>query len=171
MRDEIMNENFSQDQANSNSAGSPMRSPEESPVPAAAPSTHRLLVSAQTDIGCVRTNNEDNYGYDESLGIYVICDGMGGMASGEVASSRAVAAILATYRSSAGSGLPVSTRLLQAISTANKDVWDFGSAPEHNGMGTTTVVAAVDGDRLVLGNVGDSRAYMVQGNQCAPAHR
>jgi len=127
----------------------------------------RIAVSALSDIGCVRTNNEDFFGYDESLGIFIVCDGMGGMASGEVASSRAVAAIMKTFAFSAASGAPVSTRLLYAINAANLDVWENGQVPENKGMGTTVVAAALDGDRLILGNVGDSRAYILQGDQCA----
>jgi protein phosphatase len=137
----------------------------EPPAPAAPP--FRVAVSALSDIGCVRGNNEDCFGYDESLGIFVVCDGMGGMASGEVASSRTVAAIMQSYAASAASGLPVSTRLLHAINTANLDVWESGQIPENRGMGTTVVAAAVDGDKLILGNVGDSRAYILQDNRCA----
>jgi serine/threonine protein phosphatase PrpC len=132
-----------------------------------APAPIRIAVSALTDVGCVRSNNEDFFGYDESLGIYIVCDGMGGMASGEVASSRAVAAILNSFASSAASGLPVSTRLLHAINAANQDVWENGQTPENKGMGTTTVAAALDGGKLILGNVGDSRAYLIQDGQCA----
>jgi len=136
-------------------------------APAAqAPARLQVAVSALSDVGCVRTNNEDFFGYDEAQGIYVVCDGMGGMASGEVASSRAVAAIVEAYANSAALGLPVSTRLLHAINTANADVWENGQIPENKGMGTTTVVAALDGDKLILGNVGDSRAYIIQGDQC-----
>jgi protein phosphatase len=141
-------------------------SAEPSAVDAGAPSM-RIAVSALTDVGCLRKNNEDFYGYDESLGIYVICDGMGGMASGEVASSRTVAAILKSYADSAASGLPVSSRLLLAINTANLDVWECGQIPENKGMGTTVVVAALDGEKLILGNVGDSRAYILQDDKCA----
>jgi protein phosphatase len=133
--------------------------------PVTAPAL-RVLVSALSDIGCVRSNNEDFFGYDESLGIYVVCDGMGGMASGEVASSRSVAAILESFAQSATSGLPISTRLLHAINNANTDVWEKGQIPEHKGMGTTVVVAAVDGSKLILGNVGDSRAYLLKDGQC-----
>jgi protein phosphatase len=154
-------------------AGHPEGTPaESSPVESiesqapAAPSI-RLAVSALTDIGCVRSNNEDYFGYDEPLGIYVVCDGMGGMASGEVASSRTVAAIVSSFAASAASGLPVSSRLLQAIIAANLDVWENGQIPENKGMGTTAVVAALDGDRLILGNVGDSRAYILQDGKCA----
>ena len=103
---------------------------------------------------------------DESLGLYVVCDGMGGMASGEVASASAVATILETFTASAASGAPVSTRLLGAIDAANRTVWQHGQAPEHKGMGTTVVVAALDGKKLVIGNVGDSRADPAQGGQC-----
>jgi len=126
----------------------------------------RIAVSALSDVGRVRTNNEDSFGYDESLGIYVVCDGMGGMASGEVASSHAVAAIVKSYAETAPQGLPVSTRLLMAINAANLDVWQNGQVPENKGMGTTAVVAALDGNKLVLGNVGDSRAYLIQDGQC-----
>ena len=135
--------------------------------PFAAAPPFRIAVSALTDVGCVRANNEDFFGYDESLGIYVVCDGMGGMASGEVASSRTVAAIMSSYAASAASGLPVSSRLLHAINAANLDVWENGQIPENKGMGTTAVVAALDGDKLILGNVGDSRAYILQDDKCA----
>jgi protein phosphatase len=126
----------------------------------------RIAVSALSDIGCVRTNNEDAFGYDESLGIFVICDGMGGMASGEIASSRAVAAIVNSFAGTAILDVPVSTRLLLAITAANSDVWENGQLPANRGMGTTAVVAALDGDKLILGNVGDSRAYILQDRQC-----
>jgi serine/threonine protein phosphatase PrpC len=126
----------------------------------------RLEVSALSDIGCVRTNNEDSFGFSESDGVYLVCDGMGGMASGEVASASAVATILETFTASAASGIPISTRLLQAIVAANTTVWQQGQVPEHKGMGTTVVAAALDGDKLIIGNVGDSRAYMVESGQC-----
>jgi protein phosphatase len=138
-----------------------------SPAPSGdSPAPIKIAVSALSDVGCVRANNEDSFGYDEGLGIFVVCDGMGGMASGEVASARAVAAIVNTFAESAASGLSVSARLLYAINTANQDVWDNAQIPEHKGMGTTAVAAALDGDKLILGNVGDSRAYIVQGAQC-----
>ncbi|MGA2166948.1 MAG: PP2C family serine/threonine-protein phosphatase [Terracidiphilus sp.] len=141
-------------------------SPDSTPAAGVVSPPLRIAVSALSDIGCVRTNNEDFFGYDESLGIYIVCDGMGGMASGEVASSRAVAAIMKGFAYSAASGAPVSTRLLYAINAANLDVWENGQVPENRGMGTTAVVAALDGDKLILGNVGDSRAYIIQGGQC-----
>ena len=126
----------------------------------------RIAVSALSDVGCVRANNEDAFGYDETLGIFAVCDGMGGMASGEVASARAVAAIVNSFAASAASGAPISSRLLHAINTANLDVWENGQLPENKGMGTTAVVAARDGSKLILGNVGDSRAYIIQDGQC-----
>jgi serine/threonine protein phosphatase PrpC len=126
----------------------------------------RIVVSALTDIGCVRANNEDAFGYDEAIGIYVVCDGMGGMASGEVASAHAVATLVNTFADFAARDLSVSSRLLHAINAANAHVWEDGQIPENKGMGTTAVAAARDGDKLIVGNVGDSRAYIIQDNQC-----
>jgi len=151
-------------------SGAPSGQPSESAPPASAAAGAstpiRIAVSALSDIGCVRTNNEDAFAYDETLGIFVVCDGMGGMASGEVASARAVAAIVNTFAGSASSGIPISARLLHAINAANLDVWENAQIPENKGMGTTAVVAALDGDKLILGNVGDSRAYILQDDQC-----
>lgn len=144
----------------------PEAGPQSTPAVQLTSTSIRIAVSALSDIGCVRTNNEDFFGYDEPLGVYVVCDGMGGMASGEVASSHAVAALMQSYASSADSGAPVSTRLLYAINAANLDVWENGQIPENKGMGTTAVVAALDDDKLILGNVGDSRAYIFQDGQC-----
>jgi serine/threonine protein phosphatase PrpC len=121
---------------------------------------------AATDIGCVRENNEDAFGFDESFGIYVVCDGMGGLDSGEVASSLAMAAILSNFRSTAQSHGNVGSRLLMAISTANRDVFEFAAVPPLKGMGTTAVAAAIDVNRLLIANVGDSRAYLIDNGQC-----
>jgi protein phosphatase len=147
-------------------ASEPAALPQEPAAAAAAAPAIRIDVSALSDIGCVRTNNEDFFGYDEQHGVYVVCDGMGGSASGEVASASAVSSILQTFKASAGSQMPVSTRLLQAIVAANSAVWIGGHAPEHRGMGTTVVAAALDGDKLVIGNVGDSRAYILDAGRC-----
>jgi serine/threonine protein phosphatase PrpC len=135
------------------------------PEPQPQPLLH-LEVSAQSDVGCVRANNEDAFGYSEADGLYVVCDGMGGMASGEVASALAVVTMVETFAASGSSGAVVSTRLLEAISAANRTVWLHGQSAEHKGMGTTVVAAATSGDKLIVGNVGDSRAYLMEGGQC-----
>jgi serine/threonine protein phosphatase PrpC len=160
-----MNEDFVNDFSPSSSpSGQSSETAQSDPSP--APTPLRIAVSALSDVGCVRTNNEDAFGYDESLGIFVVCDGMGGMASGEVASALAVSGIVNSFNDTAASGAPVSTRLLLALNAANTDVWENGQLPVNRGMGTTAVVAALDRDKLIVGNVGDSRAYIIQDGQC-----
>jgi serine/threonine protein phosphatase PrpC len=125
----------------------------------------KVEVAALSDMGCVRTNNEDSFGYDPARQVYVVCDGMGGMASGEVASQMAVSAFLEVVAAS-DRAVPIEMTLHQAIIAANDSVFQTGLQPEHKGMGTTLVAACVEESKLIIGNVGDSRAYMVQNSQC-----
>jgi serine/threonine protein phosphatase PrpC len=132
-----------------------------------------LNFAAATDIGCKRGNNEDSFGYDAELHIYVVCDGMGGGAAGEVASGMAVRALIETFESQSSEsyddGLlpPVEERLLDSINEANRTVRDAADAdPQLHTMGTTLVCACLDGNRLLVGNVGDSRAYLVRDGAC-----
>jgi serine/threonine protein phosphatase PrpC len=130
-----------------------------------------LDFAAVTDIGCRRSNNEDSYGYDLEQHIYVVCDGMGGNAAGEVASSMAVRTLIETFEASAvaadGDAPAVEHRVTQAIGEANRVVHAAGmETAELRNMGTTLVCVCLDGDRAVIGNVGDSRAYLVRNGVC-----
>lgn len=128
--------------------------------------------AAVTDLGCIRTNNEDSYGYDAEQQLYVVCDGMGGRAAGEVASGMAVRTLIESFASSGsttpeGEALPIANRLVQAIVDANQAVREAGAENlELRTMGTTLVCACLDGDRAVIGNVGDSRAYLIRNGNC-----
>jgi protein phosphatase len=130
-----------------------------------------LEVAGKTDLGCVRANNEDNFGYDSRYGIFVVCDGMGGQAAGEVASKMGVDILLDYFRNlaSAPDGPPVSgqtpwaTSLASAIQLANSTIFKAGQEQNgRNGMGSTIVAALVRGNSLAIGHVGDSRIYMVR---------
>lgn len=141
--------------------------------------TLAVEVAGQTDIGCARQNNEDNFGFDSRYGIFVVCDGMGGQAAGEVASKMGVDVLLQYFRetappSSNGHSLSIapaakgadSSALAQAIDLANRTIYSAGhSGGSHSGMGSTIVAALMRGHSLAIGHVGDSRIYMIrQGN-------
>ncbi len=143
----------------------------------ASPMTQTPAVSlnfaAATDIGCKRGNNEDSFGYDVEQQIYVVCDGMGGNAAGEVASGMAVRAFIETFESQmqesseGGPPPPIEECLLNSIGEANRTVREAGEGnSELQSMGTTLVCACLDGARVVIGNVGDSRAYLVRNGTC-----
>ncbi|HYM75927.1 MAG TPA: Stp1/IreP family PP2C-type Ser/Thr phosphatase [Candidatus Dormibacteraeota bacterium] len=126
-----------------------------------------------TDIGLVRKNNEDNFGYDLRHGIFVVCDGMGGQQAGELASKIGVDTVLECYRQSrneapvGGPGFEgVSRRaadLAGAIQLANLAIHEAGVRdPTVAGMGSTIVAVAVDGGLFSIANVGDSRIYLIR---------
>ena len=130
-------------------------------------------VAGKTDVGCVRTNNEDNFGFDSRHGIFVVCDGMGGQAAGEVASKMGVDILLDYFRNHASdagkqslnvqNGLSGAQSLANAIQLANKTIFQTGQEQNgRNGMGSTIVAALVRGNSLAIAHVGDSRIYLVR---------
>ena len=121
----------------------------------------KIEVAVRSDMGCVRKNNEDNFGYDPANGFYVVCDGMGGVAAGEVASAIACSTAISTYAAQPDE-TPVHTRLALSIHSANAAVRHAALDDNQHGMGTTLVCAVVQGNKLLVGNVGDSRAYLFQ---------
>lgn len=128
-----------------------------------------LDFAAATDIGCVRGNNEDSFGYDAEQHLYVVCDGMGGSAAGEVASGMAVRALIENFEAlgASNASLPIDQKLMHAIHAANRAVRDAAEAnTQLYNMGTTLVCASLDSSRLVIGNVGDSRTYLIRGGDC-----
>lgn len=136
----------------------------------------RLLLDAFgiSESGPVRRRNEDAFLVDPDLSLFVVADGMGGHAAGEVASRLAVEAIHDFVRRSAGAGdlswpcgidpglSRAGNRLRTAIFLANRRVF-HAAAERHDyaGMGTTVVCGLVSGARLVIGHAGDSRLYVL----------
>ncbi len=118
-----------------------------------------------SDIGRVRTNNEDSFFYDAEKGIFIVADGMGGHNSGEVASAFAVSMVKDfLIQKSPGIGRRISSSDLEAgVKAANSLVYARGRAlPKDSGMGTTLVCACGDGETLTLAHVGDSRGYILR---------
>lgn len=130
----------------------------------------RLAVAGLTDVGRRRERNQDNVTHyiptDEHLleekgALFVVCDGMGGHAAGEVAAELGVNTIRDAYYSSTESD--IIRRFAYAVKQANQTI--FGYAREHpevTGMGTTCVAMVVHGGRGYFVNIGDSRAYLIR---------
>ncbi|HTF63971.1 MAG TPA: protein phosphatase 2C domain-containing protein [Edaphobacter sp.] len=127
----------------------------------------RMEVAALSDVGYRRSNNEDSFGYDAKTNIFVVCDGMGGVAAGEIASYKAVELTLKIYNDLGSQEMNTEGRLRSAIASANETVWNM-SQQDHKlrGMGTTLVAASILRNKLVIGNVGDSRAYFLRDGDC-----
>ena len=113
------------------------------------------VFAAATDVGRVRANNEDAWGAGDTL--WVVADGMGGHAGGEIASRLAVDTVLSAAPADEGA-------LRDAFAAAHHAVVE-ASTGDLAGMGTTLVVAAREaGGEVVLGSVGDSRGYLWDGD-------
>ncbi|HYL64658.1 MAG TPA: Stp1/IreP family PP2C-type Ser/Thr phosphatase [Candidatus Methylomirabilis sp.] len=136
----------------------------------------RIVSGGVTDLGRVRSNNEDCFRIVEPLNLYVLSDGMGGEAHGEVASALAVETIVkycmdaerGEASAPCGNSEPTwserTKRLTRAVHLANKNIYESAEAhPEQHGMGATLTAAWINGSRLSIAHVGDSRAYLLRG--------
>ena len=135
----------------------------------------RIVSGGVTDLGRVRTNNEDCFRIVEPLNLFVLSDGMGGEAHGEVASALAVETIVKYCMDPQGdlaatqigtsepSWSEKTKRLTNAVHLANKNIYDSAEAhPEQHGMGATLTAAWIDGSKMSIAHVGDSRAYLLR---------
>ena len=114
----------------------------------------RVTAAAATDIGRVREGNEDSYLTEEPL--FAVADGMGGHRGGEVASQLAVETLEKLFKKGAGD-------LPDQVQEANRVVFERSVVDEKvAGMGTTLTAALVEGDRVRVAHVGDSRAYLLR---------
>ncbi len=119
----------------------------------------------KTDVGCVRTENQDHYYCnDASLGmfdnLYIVADGMGGHNAGGYASQYVTNKLVEHAEKS--TGWDVVAFLKDVLKQLNQELLDTGKEkPEYQGMGTTVVVATQKEDKLYVANVGDSRLYLL----------
>jgi serine/threonine protein phosphatase PrpC len=132
------------------------------------------LHSAKSDVGRKRPHNEDCFLAEPSLGLYVVCDGMGGGNAGEVASRMAIETILAHLQSPTTSRAddadpddpnlsPAANELARAIRAANAAVFDASwKHARYTGMGTTVAAIRLIGRSLAIAHVGDSRVYLIR---------
>ena len=128
--------------------------------------------AAATDCGRKRPSNEDAFGYSVEHGVYVVCDGMGGAAAGEVASSLAVDEMMRLLTSGgaahSGAGGAEAARSLiedaeQALASANAAIFNRSRHSRNlSGMGTTLVSLVAENRRVWMMNVGDSRGYRMR---------
>jgi serine/threonine protein phosphatase PrpC len=144
----------------------------------------RLHAAGMTDIGSTRTTNEDAFGISNGLQLYIVADGMGGHAAGEVASKMAVDVVtewMASTRDESEITLPFDVpedlplpakRLTAAIKLANQKIHRLGQEDSrYTGMGTTVVAVCQDGNQIHIAHAGDSRAYLIRSQEIRPLTR
>jgi protein phosphatase len=135
----------------------------------------RIASGSVSDVGRVRTNNEDCYKIVEPLNLFVLSDGMGGEVHGEIASAMAVETVVkhcldAETNPAAqviGAVQPYwsarTKHLATAVHLANRTIFKAAEKnPDHHGMGATLTAAWIDGAKLSIAHVGDSRAYLLR---------
>jgi serine/threonine protein phosphatase PrpC len=138
----------------------------------------QIVSGGVSDVGRVRTNNEDSFRIVEPQNLFILSDGMGGEAHGEVASAMAVETITKycsqneELKQDSGATLPGTVleswsaptkRLQNAVFQANFAIYNSAQEhPEQRGMGATLTAGWINGSKLSLAHVGDSRAYLLR---------
>ncbi len=131
----------------------------------------KARASGLSDIGRVRETNEDQFLVAEDLGLYAVADGMGGHAAGEIASELAIQSLAGALRSASREGPAADAadarrRLEAAVAAANQKICaSIAGHDDRRGMGTTIVVLLTLRDLVIVGHVGDSRAYLLRDGQ------
>lgn len=140
----------------------------------------KLIAYGKTDVGVERTKNEDQFYSDEDLGLFIVADGVGGHAAGEVASTMAVEVIRDYIRMSMKGKEQVigemnaqfkeeTNRVAAGIRRANQSIYESSQkdATVHR-MGTTVAAVLITGGKLSIAHVGDSRIYLVREHALFP---
>jgi serine/threonine protein phosphatase PrpC len=141
-----------------------------------------LEIVSETNPGMVRSHNEDSVGHEDSCGLVVLADGMGGYNAGEVASGITVSVLTTEIRhrlqsvspvESTGSGEEMGVALLREnVQKANSSIYQAAqSQPQYAGMGTTVVAGLFYDNRVAVAHVGDSRMYRLRGEEFGPVTR
>ena len=138
----------------------------------------QIVVGARSDVGMVRQNNEDCFAVDPGLNLFILCDGMGGQAAGEVASKLGADVLLEHCRQAAKNphlGMMegyqeefsrATNRLASGIRLSNQAIHEAaGQQNSTAGMGSTVVAAQVTDNVLSVAHVGDSRAYLFRNGE------
>lgn len=137
-----------------------------------------IVAYGQTDVGQKRDHNEDYLLVDEALGLYVVCDGMGGHAAGEVASQHAATTVQRVVKDGAAAIEELKKKdtpetrekvvqlVEHAVQRACSEIFQMATADSGKaGMGTTLIMVLCVGDKGLMAHVGDSRLYMVRQGQ------
>jgi protein phosphatase len=149
------------------------------PEPIVVPTVRELSAAAATDVGQQRDHNEDFYSIEtccrikqnpgdsstEYRGLYILCDGMGGHAAGEVASSMAIQELQKYWAEHWQAVLPSEEEIQQAIIFTNQALFEINQSKEAAGngrMGTTLVLVMVQDNQVAIAHVGDSRCYILE---------
>ncbi|HZS35614.1 MAG TPA: Stp1/IreP family PP2C-type Ser/Thr phosphatase [Polyangia bacterium] len=137
----------------------------------------KIRYAAKTDVGMKRTHNEDYFSLIEDEQLFIVADGMGGHAMGEVASKMAADTLGEFYQRTKDEDATwpykmdrqlsyVENRLVCGIKLANWRIYEAATKdPRCKGMGTTLVSCLVNGDKVYFAHVGDSRGYRIRGDQ------
>lgn len=120
----------------------------------------------KTDIGQVRSTNQDSFFCSDKKGLFIVADGMGGHAGGEIASKlcvNEVSSYVSTHIKGLSEPIKIRQELAQAVNHASIQIFEKAlENPELKGMGTTATVCKVIGDNAYVAHVGDSRLYLLR---------
>ena len=137
-----------------------------------------MKIFALSDVGKIREDNEDNFGFEtmgDEQGVFVVCDGMGGAQAGQVASQIASTVFISELKGYVREKMTLrymESTLQNALRFACYETYQkANSAPEFYGMGTTLVGGIYHNGQVLLANIGDSRAYFFDGETLSQTTR